>query len=549
MDTREKNVFYRLLVIITLCAAVALLGMYAFAMAGTENISSQNTYRLDISERVVRGSLYDRDGRLLALEVPVYSVSLWIPSVRNPEAVADVASAYLPVTREQVLERIAQRSGFFYLARGIDYETGEALQNEINQRNIQGISLEKQYGRSYPYRNMAAQSIGFTDIDNNGAGGIEYYYNSRLYPLPDPESAVTYGEQLVLTLSVPHQALLDRALEDILEDHRADGVSGVIMDGSTGDILAIGSHPTFDPNNPGISTEQQRMNRAVSSMYEPGSVFKVFSLAALIELLGDDHPPYMCRRTHHHTLNDGSTITINCTTAHGEVSTRDIIKYSCNNAIAHLALQADSQAFYDTLISFGFSQRTNAGLPGEAPGVLASPERWSERSKPTIAFGQESAMTALQAAQAATALTNRGMMLQPHIVKEIREFEGALTYEREVLDLGQVISPDTAEEILSFMKTAVEPGGTANRMHIPGVELAAKTGTAQLPDPEGGGYSQTRYLASTIAVVSADASPLIIYIAADYPKAGSIYGATVVVPAIRQIVEGLIDFGEVTPRR
>ena len=238
---------------------------------------------------------------------------------------------------------------------------------------------------------------------------------------------------------------------------------------------------------------------------------------------------------------------IRCTRDHGEVTLGDIIKYSCNNAIADLALKTDSDALFRKLSEFGFGQRTNTGLPGESPGLLSSPDTWSARSKPTIAFGQESGMTALQAAAAATVFTNNGMLLQPHIIREITAPDGEVVYQREITEVNQVISPELAELMMLYMETAVERGGTANAMHTPGVLLGAKTGTAQLPDPGGGGYSQTRYLASTIALMPGNDTTYIIYIAADYPKAGTIYGSRVVVPHIKRIVDQALISGYVTP--
>ncbi len=545
MDTRENRGFYILLILLTAAAGAGVLLLYVLQMTGSG--TEQNRFTPpEVSRRVVRGSIYDAGGRLLALEVPVYDASVWTPSITDEQLLARVASNYLDMDEEQILSRISQREGFIYLQRGISYETAQRLREDISRSGLQGLSLEKHYGRLYPYHEMAAQTIGYVDIDNYGTAGIEYYYEDQLAPLAQPGKESTYGNDLVLTLQVPFQTMLDGALRNILEDHQADGVSGVIMDGSTGDILAVGSYPSFDPNDPGSSSHEQRIHRAVGSMYEPGSVFKVFSLAALLEILGSSHEPFYCRGVHQHALEGGSSITIRCTRDHGVVETGDIIKYSCNNAIAHLALQADDREFYEKLLEFGFSRRTGAGLPGESPGLLLPPESWSARSKPTIAFGQESGMTALQAAAAATALTNNGVMLQPHIIREITAPDGTQVYQREVTEGAQVLSSENASLLKAFMETAAAPGGTGFRMHTPGLALGAKTGTAQLPDPETGGYSAERYLASSIALMPGKDTTYIIYIAADYPKAGSIYGSYVVVPYIKEIVDRAVREGYVT---
>ncbi len=545
MRTSEKHIFYRLFLLLTAAAALTILGLYVHAAL---SVSEAPRYSLAVSERVVRGSIYDREHRLLAAEVPVYSLTAWKPDIRNMDAAAETAAMFSSYSADEARSLLESRQGFIYIRRAVPHSEAMEIQEHLSRHRIAGLSLEKSYGRVYPYHDLAAQTIGFINVDRQGALGIEQAWEEQLYPLPDPFSQITFGSDITLTLSVPFQAMLDDAAAEVYAHHRPDSVSGIIMDGKTGDILALTSYPAFNANTYQLSTPQQRTNYPVTAMYEPGSVFKVFSLASILDEGSESYPrTFHCTGTHTLALGEGRTAVIRCVTPHGTVNYDDIIKYSCNIAIAQVAMHMDSREFYEKITSFGFGRRTGIGLPGESPGSIALPEAWSLRSKPTIAFGQELGTTALQIASAATALVNGGVLLEPHLILEVTSASGEVTYRRERSELRQVISSDTADRLIFAMETAVGRGGTANRLHTVGIPIAAKTGTAQLLDPATGLYSQDRYLASTLALIPAADTTYIIYLAADYPKAGTIYGANIAVPAIKQIVDRALVSGYLSP--
>ena len=302
---------------------------------------------------------------------------------------------------------------------------------------------------------------------------------------------------------------------------------GLILDGQTGKIVAASSYPCFNLNEYSESTEDERYNRTFNFSYEIGSVFKVFSLLALME--NDiDTPAFMCTgRTK--IEHEGVEYIINCTHEHGLVDKTNMISQSCNGAIATWALKLDDDIFYDFIKSLGFATKIDTGLSGANPGFLANPEHWSERSKSTISIGQEISASALQIAQAATSLVNDGIMIKPSI------FEDEIPVETRVYKSG------LAKDMLSYMKEATI-SGTANKTYNKNVDTSSKTGTAQVF--EDGSYSKDKYLASILSIVPTENPKYIIYLAAYNPEK-SIYGADVTAPEVSKITQGLINQGKI----
>ncbi|MCF7944085.1 MAG: penicillin-binding protein 2 [Spirochaetia bacterium] len=548
MDTRGNNKIYYFFLILTFSFALFILILFAYNMTAKAAPVQENDYTLSINERVIRGSIYDRNNTLIATEVPSYSLTAWIPAINDFSKTAELLAESLEEPAENLLKRLKSTQGFLYIKRGLSQEEKKAIENELQKNEISGIYFEKAYGRYYPFHELAAQTIGFVNIDNQGLTGLEYFFNDQLYPLPNPSSAVTFGDDISLTLDMNIQKNLHKALLELYLDHSPDGISGIVMDADNGDILAMSSFPVFDLNNYRKASEEALRNRTVSLMYEPGSVFKVFSLAAILESgQADLNSRFFCDGSSLLELDNGSRITVNCVHPHGNVGPREVIKYSCNGAIANYALQVSDSFFYNSLLNFGFSARTGLPLTEETSGILPHPDNWSSRSKPTIAFGQESGVTAIQIATAATALTNNGVLLKPNLVKRIesnnssdfKDTKDTTVKDTTRIELGSAISKKTAERILDYMTAAVEQGGTAHGLQNEDFTIAAKTGTAQLMSTETGEYSKERYLSSCLAIFPYKKPQYIVYIAADNPKSGEIYGSSVVVPYLRKLINEL----------
>ena len=276
-------------------------------------------------------------------------------------------------------------------------------------------------------------------------------------------------------------------------------------------------------------------NKPISLMYEPGSVFKVFSVAAMLER-GRINPKdlFLCNGHYETQYGDGKTIRINCLGNHGYVNAETILKYSCNAGAAYASDRIQADEFSEMLRQFGFGLPTNIPLNGEEPGFLRGPRDWSVRSKPTIAMGQEISVTAMQMVKAATAFANDGIMLEPHVVKRIVAPNGALIHTYSRNPLKQVLSPGTARSILNYMESVTLEGGTATRAAIPGIRVSAKTGTAQTADPRTGKYSDTAYVASCLALFPTEDPQVILYVVIESPMGDSYFGGKVAAPIVQE---------------
>jgi len=279
------------------------------------------------------------------------------------------------------------------------------------------------------------------------------------------------------------------------------------------------------------------MNRPVIWAYEPGSVFKVFTIASLLDSGAiSGNSVFTCNGTY----VTRSGIQINCLGAHGRVTARDIIIHSCNAGAAYASDNINSGAFYQLLSDFGFGARTGAGSPGETTGYLGKSESWSDRTKPTLAIGQEISVSAYQMIQAASAVANDGILVPPRIVSKIVSADGKVT-EWQGGESRRILKAETARAMRSYMVDAASGIGTAWRAAVGDMSLAVKTGTAQIIDPATRRYSDTDFIASCIALLPAESPSLILYVVIIKPK-GEILGGRIAAPAIREAAESLIDY-------
>ena len=352
---------------------------------------------------------------------------------------------------------------------------------------------------------------------------MEYTYNDYLKPIPKTGTIESVsGNDVYLTIDMKIQSILDDVNLELAEKHTPESTILFVLDAVNGDILGLSSYPFFDPNYYWNYSNTDWKNIGINSIYEPGSVFKVFTLAALLDInQADFEKSFYCDGSYSFIMPNNNRVVINCLHPHGMVTPREIIKLSCNGAIADFALQTDSNLFYNTLLAMGFGSYPDAGFSGEAKGLLEPVNQWSGRTKPTLAFGQEIGVTALQIVQAATVLTNNGDLLKPHIIKKIVDNEQEVVLHetaREVVD--NPINAVSAEKVLSYMTSSIEAGGTAIHAAVPDVPIGAKTGTAELLDPETGSYKSGSVLSSTLAIAPIHNPKYIIYVAVNKPGSG-----------------------------
>ena len=527
-------------------ASLAVLVRYGYLM-----LNPRQSARPARVERIAgRGPILDRNGRLLALETRLGNITLWRPGLGDAEELSRELAPLLEQPQAELLERINNSSSdFLYLKRQVNEPVIRIIESAITEGRLRGVGIEPVVGRIYPERSLASQIVGFVGNENNGLAGIEYAFNRELSPEAGNRVASgpwtrRPGSQVFLTLDVNVQYILEGIAAQVMKENRAEAVIFMAMDPRTGDILGSASLPGFDPNNLAGSGEVSRMDRPAIWSYEPGSVFKVFSISALLDSGAITGNTYLnCTGHYERTTGRGETITINCLGAHGRVSAREIIIYSCNAGAAYSADRLGAQSFYDHLRDFGFGARTGAGNPGETAGFLRPTDRWSERSKPTIAMGQEIAVSALQMIQAATAVANDGVLVPPKIISRIVSSDGkTIKSGGEDSQPRRVLKAETARAMRSYMQDVTSDIGTGWRANVEDLSLAVKTGTAQMIDPGTGAYSSTDFIASCIALLPAESPSLILYLAIIKPQGGSYLGGRIAAPPIREAAEALINY-------
>jgi cell division protein FtsI (penicillin-binding protein 3) len=549
MDSTKKNRFFSLTLKIITALFIIIIARLFFLMI----VSSDKSKEYDdpnVASAVVRGNILDTNDKILAIEVPYYSCSLRVDKISDIDEIAQLISPYLDMEESEIVE-IANRYQLQALIKArIDDDKVEPLQNKIKELNLQNIvKVEKKEGRDYPYTFHAAQSIGFVGSDNEGLEGIEYTMNDYLSPSPQLNEEITYGDDVKLTLDMDIQYLVDLEVQNINRDFDPESIVGIVLDAKTGDILAMTSYPWYDLNSFKESSADEKQNKVISMLYEPGSVFKIFSLALLLDLdQADFETPFICDGTFSFN-EDGKEITIKCTHEHGTVTPQLMLKYSCNGAISSWALQSDSDDYYEKLNQLGFNSKIDLPLNGVARSRIADPSTWSVRSKPTISFGQEMSTTAINLVSAATALANDGIILKPHIVKSIVDSDGNVVEEREIERGDPIFDSTTADEVLNGMELATQEGGTATKTAIEGLRVGSKTGTAQLYNSETKSYEDGGVLASTLSIVPLDDPKYIIYFAAKAPTKGSIWGSNIAGPAVHGILEGLVSQNKLTIKK
>ena len=531
---RYKIVF----VLLTLVVAVVFVQFASLMLASPSSSFSGGAESATFNRE--RGAIYDRNGRVLALQTELDTVTAWSPHVRDPQTTAELLAEILDLNEGELLERFRGSTGFLIIKRTITPTESSQVGRLISEGNLPGIRLEPDTGRSYPERHLASHLLGYVGVDNIGLDGIEYSYNNHLLSPRVDGTEASIGNRLYLTIDLTIQSELERMAHAALREQDADSVLLLAADATTGEYLAYVSVPNFDPNVFDQYSAELRRNRPISMVYEPGSVFKVFSVASFLEL-GGITPDDVFQTSGGYVSPDGG-FTLRDVGNYGRLDVEGIIKHSSNVGAAYASERVQADALYHMIRRFGFGDQTGIGLPGEERGLLRDPSRWSARSKQTISIGQEIGVTANQIVAGATALANDGVLLKPHVVSRIVSPDGRIVREFGREPLREVISPRTARVLLEYMRASTEDSGTARRIRIDGVDIAAKTGTAEVFDQSIGAYSPQAFVASTLAILPADAPQLILYAVIVHPRGESIFGSRIAVPLVREAAEFLVPY-------
>jgi cell division protein FtsI (penicillin-binding protein 3) len=537
---RRLFIFASLLGVIALALIVQLVRL-------TLVLPSREGDEALVLPEVQRGSILDRQGRILAVTTRLQRVSVWTPSVTDAEETASELGRVLGMEPALVLDTVRRRDGYAVIKRRITPEEAAAIQKLKSDGKLVGVRLENDFSRFYPQGRLASHIVGYVGADNVPLDGVEYTFNDELAPQPvGTDAEPVYGDQVFLTIDLDMQYAVDRVARAAMEANRADALTILVMDARTGELLAYTALPDFDPNEFQKDSPQidpaSLVNRPVTAAYEPGSVFKIFSLSSMLDqhviTPNDQFPGY---GFYEKKLQNGETIRIRDIAAHGDLTPQQIIEFSSNAGAAYASDRIDSDSLYRMLTRFGFGKPTGVPLQGETAGLLRPVSQWSARSKPTITIGQEIAVSAMQVMAAASAITNGGVLLKPLLIKKIVSPQGTVVKEFGREPLWEVISVESARTMLSWMESATLPAGTAHRAAIEGARISAKTGTAQVTDPRTGAYSASDFSASMIGIFPTDDPRLIVYVVVQNPRGQSYYGSQIAAPIFREVAVSLMD--------
>jgi cell division protein FtsI (penicillin-binding protein 3) len=498
----------------------------------------------------MRGVIYDRKGRELAVSIPMDSLFADPTDIKDPEMVARLLSRVLDVPAEDLEARINDSSKPVRLAKKLSPETVE----RIDEMNLKGVFFEKENRRVYPEHDLLAHVLGWVDTDEKGMGGIEHELDKQIRGRPGRvmlmadgkrrfydrrESAADPGASVVLTIDETIQYIAEKELARAMEESHAHSGTVVIQDPSNGALLALANNPVFDSNDAGKFSDDTRMDRAVTAAYEPGSTFKIITMTAAIENHVTD-PDKLVDCQMGSILVAGRLIHDHL--PFGILSVRDVLAKSSDVGTIKIALDLGSPRFYDAIRQFGIGQLTGIELPGENRGLFRPLENWTASSIGSVAIGQEISVTPVQIISAVSAIANGGTLYRSHIVQEIRG--DALVALPARPDPEQVTDPRTAATVREMMESVLLDGGTGKPAALNGYTAAGKSGTAQKIDPHTGRYSPTDYVASFVGFAPVNEPAVTILVLLDSPV-GQHMGGNLGGPVFKRIAEQVLAYLDV----
>ena len=542
----------------TLLVGLALLGILwarcvwlQLLAAPRYTAIAESQHRAAQTLRARRGAVVDRHGRILAVSIPAPSV---FANAREVSAKRDLAQRLASVVgkdAKMIQRRLEQDKGFVWVARQVDL----ALTPELLTLRDDGVGILEELKRFYPHDRLASHVVGFVDIDQRGLEGLELAFNGMLQgqdgwrsTLRDARGELLIGPwttqldpvdgyDMVLTIDGVVQQVAEEVLDWGASKYHAKGGSIIVMEPDTGAILAMANSPSYDANAPAEVQADRRRNRAVTDVFEPGSIFKIVSASALLEE-GRISPEetIFCENgawptVGRHVLHDHRP--------HGLLSFHDVIRLSSNIGTSKAAQRLTPEELYRYLQAFGFGHKTGVELPGEVSGLLAPPARWSKLSPFIIPIGQEIAATPIQLAVMTAVIANGGLRVRPHLVERFQTPDGRVIRAAADPERTRIISPETART-LQHMLTSVVESGTGQLANVQGLTVAGKTGTAQKIEPTGR-YSHSRFVASFVGFGPVPDSRFVIVVSMDEPRP-LYFGGVVAAPMFKRMVEQLAGY-------
>jgi cell division protein FtsI (penicillin-binding protein 3) len=536
---------YGFLLMFLLCSVALVARAVNLQVIDTDFLQDQGEARY-LREVVVptrRGNILDRNGEPLAVSTPVDSV--WVNPkmlLQAPEDITPLAEV-LGVDADEIERRLTQRSNreFVWLRRRLHPDTAA----QVDSLNLQGVFLQKEYRRFYPAGEVTSHVIGFTNIDDVGQEGLELAYNDWLQGKPGLKRIIRDrlgrtveqvemvresqpGHDLSLTIDRRLQYLAYRELKSTVLKHGARSGSVVLLAVKTGEVLAMVNQPSYNPNHASMDSEGLR-NRAITDVFEPGSVMKPFAVASALETGRwtpttpiDTTPGYI--NVSGHTISDHHN--------YGPIDVTRLITKSSNVAATKIALDLEPAHMWDTYDRFGFGDVTGTGFPGESAGVLRNHRRWRRVEQATLSYGYGISVTALQLAEAFAALADDGRLRRPSLVM------GAANPPASILD------PKIARQVSAMLETVTGPEGTGKNARVENYRVSGKTGTSRKASASG--YA-SRYIASFAGFAPSSDPEVVAVVVINDPSGGAYYGGLVAAPLFSEVMKGALRLLNVPP--
>ena len=538
---------------------------------------AQKIQQLEIVKTLQRGRIYDRNGALLAEDIPAVSIALDNSQMTRPEKLQELLKRFLGFSDAESHEKIYKPAYFTWLKRHVDIELAEKLRSAARTNQIQGLLFIDDFRRSYPQRDLASNIIGFTNTDNMGIEGAELQFDAMLR---GTESLIaisamgdrnrteikremlkqgTPGKSIYLTIDSRIQHLAEEAISDGARRYQAKSGFVLVMNVQTGEVEAMAQNKRYDLNQFKQSTPDQRKNLSVTIPFEPGSSAKIFTMLAALEADpsivyqtfdgGASYRPAVIRK------RGGQVVTTYPRAFHnselkgyGMVTPNKIIQESINTAMIQIAYEIiGPQRLYEHLLDLGFAQKTGIALPGEITGYLKEPDPVLH---PTVlgdlAIGQAFSVTGIQLATAVSAIANGGILLQPEILLAAEASERTLEKKAQ-REMPKLIAHRVSTELLTEMMKDVVRQGTGTAAKTDGYEIAAKSGTAQKAIP-GEGYVKGKYTSLFVGFLPADRPQYAIIVVFDEVGSKEYYGGRTAGPVFKEIAAGIIRLKELPPR-
>ena len=569
-STLQGRIGYVALVMIGVLVILVFRYAYLQIVQGdalAQRMRDQSGYEFRIQS--LRGAILDRSGKELAVSSMTKSLFVdpnHVYDTHTPEEIASDIAPLIGLTEQDILDDIARGGGFVWVKRRLEHTEYEAVRAVIREKGYSDcLGFQNEAKRYYPNDALAANVIGFVGTDDEGLDGVEQALDPLLKgevreerltvdgqrrPILDSIFAgrrvygSDYCKTVSLTIDSTIQFMVEQELDRAMAENNPDSITAIVMDPKTGEILAMASRPSYNPNRFWEYSRENWKNRAVSFIYEPGSTFKaVIAGAALQESIVTPNQVFFDPG---YVMVSGRRIQNWSNESYGAVTFTDIVKKSLNTGFAQVGLSLGAEKMMHYTRVFGFGERTGIDLPGEEEGILFNADDMRDSDIATTAIGQSIAVTPLQLVTAMAAIANGGTLMHPYIVREIRNPDGSIYEKRAPREIRRVLEPTVDRTLIGLLEQVVASGG-GKKAGVKGYRIAGKTGTAQKIRRETAGYLEGRYIASFCGFAPVEDPIFTVLVMIDDPRGGDFYGGQIAAPVASRIFTQLLRYAHVEP--